>query len=85
MRILSARASDIRVDRLRHRVEAVISLRLDLGGGKFSEARIPTCAPISSSGGAPLKARLIASAKLILALSHHPAPLDEAIILRPAA
>jgi hypothetical protein len=85
MRILSARATEIRVERVYRRVDAVIVLRLDLGDGESRDLRVPTSAPITSSGGAPLKERLIASAKLILAMSHPSAPVEEAEVIRPAA
>ena len=72
MRILSARVTTIRVNRVSARVEAVVVLLAESGGGVTREIRVPTSAPITAAitepGAAPLKDRLIASAKLILAM-----------------
>jgi len=85
MRILSARATTIRVIRAARSVEAVIVLRLDLGDGKAVDHRVPVSAPIAAPGAAPLKERLIASAKLILAMSPVAGPVEEAVMTRNAA
>lgn len=84
MRILSARARNIRHDRFTHRIAATIVLHIDNDGWE-EVVSIPTSAPVSAPGGAPLKERLIASAKLILAMDgpHHRPP--EATEVRPAA
>lgn len=89
MRILSARVTTIRVNRVSARVEAVVVLLAESGGGVTREIRVPTSAPITAPitepGAAPLKDRLIASAKLILAMSADAAPVDEAETSRDAA
>ena len=85
MRILSARATAIRVNRALRHIEAVIVLRLDQGGGDARDLRVPVSAPILAPGAAPLKARLIASAKLILAMSAASGPVEEAQMTRDAA
>lgn len=84
MRILSARARTIRHDPVTRRVSAVIVLHID-SGGQEEVVSIPASAPVSAPGCAPLKDRLIAAAKLALAMSgprHRPADAAEA---RPAA
>ena len=82
MRILSARARDIRHDRHTGRIAATIILHIDNDGWE-EVVSIPTSAPVAAPGGAPLKARLIASAKLILSMSGQRLP--EAAEVRPAA
>lgn len=84
MRILSARARTIRHDPVTRRVSAVIVLHID-SDGREEVVSIPASAPVSAPGCAPLKDRLIAAAKLALAMSgprHRPADAAEA---RPAA
>jgi hypothetical protein len=84
MRILSARAREIAHDRAAQRIQATVILFVE-NDGRQQEVRVRTSAPIHSPGGAPLKERLIASAKLILAMqadAHRP---DEAEVVRPAA
>ncbi len=85
MRILSARATAIRVNRALARVEAVIVLRIESAGAEPCELRVPTSAPIVAPGAAPLKERLIASAKLILAMSTAAGAVDDAQTTRSAA
>ena len=85
MRILSARVTTIRVNRASARIEAVVVLLVETNGGVAREMRIPTSAPITAPGAAPLKDRLIASAKLILAMSVDAASVDEMEISRDAA
>ncbi|MGB7268608.1 MAG: hypothetical protein WBC90_03675 [Albidovulum sp.] len=85
MRILSARATQIQIDRLRRRIDAVIVLRVDQGNGDVSDLRVPTSAPIIAKGAAPLKERLVASAKLMLAMSPRTAVVEDAVVIRPAA
>ena len=84
MRILSARARSIRHDPLTRRVAAVIVLHIE-NDGLEEVVSIPSSAPVSAPGCAPLKERLIAAAKLALAMSgprHRPAEAGE---IRPAA
>lgn len=69
MRILSARV--IRARRLRDygRVEAVVLLLVKAEGQPVPyEARILTSAPARAPGAAPLRDRLLASAKLLHAM-----------------
>lgn len=83
MRILSARAREIVLNRARRRIEATVILRVSAAGGE-REVRVRTAAPIRA-GAAPLKERLIASAKLILAMGSGGAALPEAEVIRTAA
>lgn len=69
MRILSARARNIAVDRLNRQIQSTVILLLEYPDGRREERRVHTSAPISAPGGAPLRDRLIASAKLILMMS----------------
>lgn len=88
MRILSARAREIALDRARKRVLSTVILLIEHQDGRQDEVRIRTSAPIRSTGAAPLRDRLIASAKLILAMSgpsSHRPPEAEAAHERPAA
>ena len=85
MRILSARITGVRVNRAAARVEAVVVLLVEQGGDAARELRVPTSAPIAAPGAAPLKERLIASAKLILAMSADAGPVDDAETNRNAA
>lgn len=85
MRILSARATTIRVNRAAARVEAVVVLLVEPGDGPVREIRVPTSAPIVATGAARLKDRLIASAKLILTMSADIGVVDEADTNRDAA
>lgn len=85
MRILSARVTTIRVNHASARVEAVVVLLVEPSGGVAREIRVPISAPIIAPGAAPLKDRLIASAKLILAMSVDAASVDEVEISRDAA
>jgi hypothetical protein len=84
MRILSTRARDISHDRFTGRVAATVILRLDRDGAE-EEVHIRTSAPVHAPGGATLKERLFASAKLRLALSHPAFAASEAEAARPAA
>ncbi len=84
MRILSARVRNIVVDRNSRRVSATVHLHASLGG-QDRTISIATSAPITTPGGAPLKDRLIASAKLIFAMQTDEAALPEATVIRPAA
>lgn len=63
MRILSARI--LRARRIRHagRVEALVSLSVQ-GGGGCTRVLIPVSAPARAPGAAPLRERLLAAAKL---------------------
>lgn len=84
MRILSARAREIVLNRAQRRIEATVILRVAAAGGEH-EVRVRTAAPIRAAGGAPLKERLIASAKLIVAMGGGGAALPEAEVIRTAA
>lgn len=84
MRILSSRIRSISVDRTTRRLSATVHLRVRLGGQDRSIA-IRTSAPISAPGSAPLKDRLIASAKLIFAMQSDETTLPDADVIRPAA
>ena len=84
MRILSARAREIAHDRASHRIQATVILLIE-SDGQEQEVRVRTSAPIASPGGASLKDRLIASAKLILAMRADKHSLPEAELVRPAA
>lgn len=84
MRILTARARDIVLHSAARRIEATVILMI-AAGGEEREVRVRTAAPIRAPGGAPLKDRLIASAKLILAMRSEGALLAEAELVRPAA
>lgn len=84
MRILSARIRDIATDRARRRVQATVILRLaDPAGDR--EVRVRTAAPLAGPGAAPLRARLIASAKLLVAARAGTGRLPDAEVVRPAA
>ena len=89
MRILSARITGVRVNRASARIEAVVVLRVEQNGDAARELRVPTSAPIVAAGvapgAAPLKERLIASAKLILAMSADAGAVDDAETNRNAA
>lgn len=85
MRILSARVTAIRVNRAAARVEAVVVLRVEPGDDSAREIRVPTSAPIVATGAAPLKDRLIVSAKLILTMSTDAGVVEEADTNRDAA
>lgn len=84
MRILSARARQISHDRLTGRVSATIVLRLDRDGAE-EEVHVRASAPVLAPGGAPLRDRLFAAAKLRLALSDPAFTASEAEVARPAA
>ena len=84
MRILSARARNIALDRAALRIQATVILRIATVAGE-REVRVQTSAPIRAPGAAPLKDRLIASAKLILAMRSEGGMLAEAELVRPAA
>ncbi len=84
MRILSARARQIMFDRGERRVHATIILTVEQFDGATGEVRVRTSAPVT--GRAPLKDRLIASAKLIHAMQTDEAQwADDADSARPAA
>ena len=85
MRILSARITGVRVNRILRRIDAVVVLRVGQTGGIDLHCRVPTSAPITAPGAAPLKTRLIASAKLIFAMSATTVPVEEADLTRDAA
>lgn len=70
MRILSARITRARRDRMSGRVEAIVALTV-LRAGKPVHAVIRTSAPARASGAATLRARLLGAAKLRFAA--HPA------------
>lgn len=84
MRILSARAREITHDRTLQRIQATVILLVESDGTE-REVRVHTSAPIASLGGATLKERLIASAKLILAMRLDDHCLPEAELVRSAA
>ena len=84
MRILSARVRNIRHDRFACRIEATVVLHVE-SDGWAEVVSIPTSAPVSAPGGAPLKERLIASAKLILTMSSPRQRSPEEADIRPAA
>lgn len=76
MRILSARVLRARHLRELGRVEAMVMLLVKPEGqGQPYEARILTSAPARAPGAAPLRDRLLASAKLLHALHAQDAPL----------
>jgi hypothetical protein len=85
MRILSARVSGTRVLRDAARVETVVVLTVDHGPAGLSNVCVPVSAPIVAPGGARLKQRLIASAKLIFAMAADDTALPEAEVARRAA
>lgn len=84
MRILSARVREISVDRIGRRVNATVILQLEHRSGEGREVRVSASAAITAPGGVPLKDRLIASAKLHLAMGGG-APVPEAEVLPTAA
>jgi hypothetical protein len=84
MRILSARARDVRHDRLAGRVAATIILHIETADGE-EIACIRTSAAVAAAGGAPLKDRLVASAKLILAMGDRRHLPSDALARRTAA
>ncbi|MGB3317268.1 MAG: hypothetical protein WBB85_23010 [Albidovulum sp.] len=67
MRILSARISRARRDRMTSRVEAIVALTV-LWDGERVQAFIRTSAPARASGAATLRARLLGAAKLSFAV-----------------
>lgn len=84
MRILSSRIRSISIDRASHRLSATVHLLVTLGGQEHAVA-IRTSAPITAPGGAPLKDRLTASAKLVFAMQSDETTLPDADVIRPAA
>jgi hypothetical protein len=67
MRILSSRLHDITPDRHAGRISATVHL-LVLIDGLERDLTVRTSAPITAPGAARLKDRLIASAKLMVAM-----------------
>ncbi len=84
MRILTARARNIALDRYARRISATVHLVVSLDGVERTVA-VRTSAPVHAPGGARLKDRLIASAKLMLAMQTDEPALAEAEVIRPAA
>ena len=84
MRILTARVRDITIDRGRRRMSATIHLVVVVDDVERAVA-VRTSAPIQAPGGARLKDRLIASAKLMLAMQTDECSPVEAELVRPAA
>lgn len=84
MRVLSARIRDVTVDKTERRVAATVHLLLCIDGKEHSVA-VPTSAPITAPGAAPLKDRLIAAAKLMTAIRADEALLPDATLADRAA
>lgn len=84
MRVLSARVRGVAVDRSSHRVSATVHLVLLVNGAERAVA-VRTSAPISAPGAARLKDRLIAAAKLMVAMQADEAVLPDAMLADRAA
>ncbi|WP_284165773.1 hypothetical protein [Frigidibacter sp. SD6-1] len=84
MRILSTRATEVMHDRTTRMISATIVIRLELGEAT-AERRVRVMAPVIAAGGAPLKDRLVAAAKLALAMDGRMPRPPEAELVRPAA
>ncbi len=77
MRILSARITRARRVRATGRVEAIVALTVDAGGGHV-RAHLHIAARAAAPGAPPLRERLLAAAKLKFAVENmrRPAPRD---------
>lgn len=84
MRVLSARIRDIAVDRATQKVAATVHLVLLIDGVERKVA-LRTSAPITTPGAARLKDRLIAAAKLTVAIRADDHLLPDALIVNRAA
>ncbi|MCY1128664.1 hypothetical protein OU426_17540 [Frigidibacter sp. RF13] len=84
MRILSARATEVAHDRATQMIAATIVIRIEVGEAA-AEHRVRVAAPVIAQGGAPLKERLVAVAKLTLAMDGRTPRPPEAELVRPAA
>ncbi len=84
MRVLSARIRDIAVDRSTRRVAATVHLVLLIKGVERRVA-LRTSAPITTPGAARLKHRLIAAAKLMVAMRVDEELLPDAMTVDSAA
>lgn len=84
MRVLSARIRDISIDKAARRLTASVHLLLWIGGEEHSVA-VRTSAPITAPGAAPLKSRLIAAAKLMVAMRADEGLLPDALLADRAA
>ncbi|HQY44565.1 MAG TPA: hypothetical protein PK450_10340 [Paracoccaceae bacterium] len=84
MRVLSARIRNITIDKAARRVTASVHLLLWIGGEEYSVA-VHTSAPITAPGAAPLKSRLIAAAKLMVAMRAEDGLLPDALLADRAA
>jgi hypothetical protein len=84
MRILSTRVTQVTHDRATHLIAATIVIRIEAGRGE-AEHRVRVMAPVIAPGGAPLKERLVAAAKLALAMDGRMPGPPEAELVRPAA
>ena len=84
MRVLSARVRGVAVDRSSHRVSATVHLVLLVNGVERAVA-VRTTAPIIAPGAARLKDRLIAAAKLMMAMQSEETLLPDAVLADRAA
>ena len=84
MRVLSARIRDVALDKYARRVTATVHLSL-LVGGEMRCVAVRTSAPITAPGAARLKDRLIAAAKLMVAMRQDMALVPDATLSDRAA
>lgn len=84
MRILSSRIRELSLDRAAGRIDATVILTLP-GPQGWHEVRVRTSAPLRVAGAAPLRERLTASAKLLLAERLPPQAWGAPERARPAA
>lgn len=84
MRVLSARIRDVALDKNARRVTAAVHLSLLVGGEMLCVA-VRTSAPTTAPGAARLKDRLIAAAKLMVAMRQDMALVPDATLSDRAA